>query len=111
MVSLSGAEIVLKNDVPFGHKLALKPIAAGASVLRYGQVIGHASRDIAAGEHIHTHNLQFEEIVFDYEFPVGDRPAVPVRGTPRAAAESPMRMRRPGACRRSAAHRRAISQR
>ncbi len=80
-VRLSGAEIVLKNDVPFGHKLALKPIAAGASVLRYGQVIGHASRDIAAGEHIHTHNLEFEEIVFDYEFPVGDRPAVPVRGT------------------------------
>lgn len=79
-VRLDGLEIVLRDDVPAGHKLALKPIAAGANVLRYGQAIGHASRDIAPGEYIHTHNLAFEEIVFDYEFPVGDTPVAPVRG-------------------------------
>ena len=40
-----------------GHKYALRPIKAGENVIKYGMPIGHATRDIAAGEHIHTHNL------------------------------------------------------
>ena len=40
-----------------GHKYALRPIAAGENVIKYGMPIGHATRDIAAGEHVHTHNL------------------------------------------------------
>ena len=40
-----------------GHKYALRPIAAGESVVKYGMPIGHATRDIAAGDHVHTHNL------------------------------------------------------
>lgn len=42
--------------VPFGHKVALRPIAAGESVIKYGIPIGRATRDIAAGEHVHVHN-------------------------------------------------------
>ena len=38
-------------------------------VERYGQVIGRAKVPIDAGRHIHTHNLSFEELVLDYEFP------------------------------------------
>jgi hypothetical protein len=44
--------------VPFGHKAALEPIAKGAPVVKYGVVIGHATQDIAAGEHVHVHNCR-----------------------------------------------------
>ena len=43
-----------------GHKVALKPIAAGEAVIKYAQAIGRATADIAAGEHVHSHNLVFE---------------------------------------------------
>src|SRR5690606_27251365 len=45
------------DDIPAGHKIARRAIAAGESVLKYGQVIGIASQDIAAGAHVHTHNV------------------------------------------------------
>ncbi len=44
-------------DVPAGHKLALRDIRAGEPVRKYGAVIGRATRDIKAGEWVHTHNL------------------------------------------------------
>ena len=43
--------------IPFGHKAALRDIAAGEAVRKYGVVIGHATENIAAGEHVHVHNL------------------------------------------------------
>ena len=46
-----------QHGVPFGHKVALCAIARGAPVIKYGVVIGHATADIAAGEHVHVHNL------------------------------------------------------
>lgn len=49
--------VVAKATVPSGHKLATRQIAAGSPVLRYGQAIGIASTDIAAGEHVHVHNV------------------------------------------------------
>lgn len=42
--------------VPFGHKAALRPIGRGEPVIKYGVAIGHATRDIAPGEHVHVHN-------------------------------------------------------
>ncbi len=50
-------EVTLLDPIPFGHKVALCDIPAGADVLRYGAPIGHATRDIRRGEHVHTHNL------------------------------------------------------
>jgi altronate dehydratase small subunit len=44
--------------IAFGHKVALVPIAAGAPVLKYGEVIGRAIKAIAIGEHVHVHNIQ-----------------------------------------------------
>ena len=55
VVTLEGREI------PVGHKVALRDIAAGAPVRKYRHVIGYATADIAAGEHVHTHNLVFGE--------------------------------------------------
>ena len=43
--------------VPPGHKVAVRAIAAGSPVRRYNQIIGFATRDIRAGEHVHLHNL------------------------------------------------------
>jgi altronate hydrolase len=45
--------------VPRGHKIALRDVAEGAPVHKYGQVIGMAAVPIRAGEHVHTHNLAF----------------------------------------------------
>ena len=43
-----------------GHKVAVRPIAAGEPVVKYAQAIGRATRDIKPGEHVHSHNLAFE---------------------------------------------------
>lgn len=51
-------ELRLASDIPFGHKICVADIASGAPVLKYGQVIGLASRPVRAGEHVHTHNVE-----------------------------------------------------
>ena len=60
--------ITLVNDVPRGHKLALQAIAKGEKVIKYAQLIGYASVDIAAGDHIHTHNIEFRATEHNYEY-------------------------------------------
>ncbi|AEE15478.1 UxaA family hydrolase [Treponema brennaborense] len=50
--------VTVADDIPAGHKFALKAIAAGEPVIKYGYPIGAASRDIAAGNHVHTHNVK-----------------------------------------------------
>jgi len=55
-----GAEdlrIVAREAIPLGHKLALRRLVAGAPVRKYGEVIGAATADIDAGDHVHVHNL------------------------------------------------------
>jgi len=46
------------RDVPFGHKIALKDIAPGEEIVKYGEIIGVASTDIKVGEWLHTHNVE-----------------------------------------------------
>ncbi|MBQ8967428.1 altronate dehydratase family protein [Ruminococcus sp.] len=53
----SAEGVTLKEDIEKGHKFALKPIAKGSKVIKYGEVIGIAKADIAVGEHIHIHNM------------------------------------------------------
>lgn len=60
--------MLLLNAIPAAHKLALREIAAGAPVRRYGQIIGFATRGIVAGEHVHTHNLAMGGFSRDYAF-------------------------------------------
>jgi len=50
-------KITVKGLIPAGHKVATHPMAAGDPVRRYNQIIGFASKAIATGEHVHTHNL------------------------------------------------------
>ena len=58
----------VRAQVPAGHKIAAAAIAAGTPVRKYNTVIGMAARDIAPGEHVHTHNLQFVEFDRDPHF-------------------------------------------
>jgi altronate hydrolase len=52
-----GSEVRAVEAIPRGSKAALGPIACGEAVIRYGEEIGRTTKDIAAGEHVHTHNL------------------------------------------------------
>lgn len=49
--------LTLTGAIPFGHKVALRNISTGEQVLKYGVPIGRATQDIAAGAHVHVHNL------------------------------------------------------
>jgi altronate hydrolase len=66
--------------IPRGHKLATARIATGEPVLKFGQIIGFASEDIAPGAHVHTHNCAFAAFTRDYAFAEGARnePVLPL---------------------------------
>lgn len=51
-------ELVARQDIPIGHKLALKDMAAGDTVYKYGIDIGKVVAPIRAGEHAHVHNIK-----------------------------------------------------
>ena len=61
--------LAASGDIPAGHKIARHAIAKDAPVRRYGQVIGFASQPIAAGDHVHSHNLEVR--AFDRDQGVG----------------------------------------
>jgi altronate hydrolase len=64
--------------VPRGHKVAVRDLAAGAPIRKYGQVIGVATAPIAAGEHVHTHNLGMGPHDTDYAFGTDLRVVEPI---------------------------------
>jgi len=47
-----------KSDIPIGHKLAIKPLKSGDTVIKYGVDIGKVVKPIAKGEHAHVHNIK-----------------------------------------------------
>lgn len=51
-------EFTARSDIPIGHKLAIKPLANGETVIKYGVDIGRTIAPIAVGEHTHVHNLR-----------------------------------------------------
>ena len=51
-------ELTIRNDVPFGHKIAIRSLDSGDDVLKYGEVIGRASRNIEPGDWVHIHNVE-----------------------------------------------------
>jgi len=60
VLSVVGPEretVTLHQDIPYAHKFARTFIAQGDDVLKYGEVIGIATADIQAGEHVHVHNV------------------------------------------------------
>jgi (2R)-sulfolactate sulfo-lyase subunit alpha len=47
-----------EHDIPIGHKVALTPLAAGDTVMKYGEDIGKMVADAGPGQHVHIHNLK-----------------------------------------------------
>ena len=49
--------VMLKQDIPFGHKVALADMDLGADILKYATVVGETTAAITVGEHVHIHNV------------------------------------------------------
>lgn len=58
VVRAEGGTVVVRVPLGLGHKVALRPIAAGEKILKYGAAIGSATRVIQPGEHVHLHNMK-----------------------------------------------------
>src|SRR6185436_12978999 len=74
---IAGEPAVALDAIPSGHKMATVDIAAGQPILKYGQVIGAATTRIAAGAHVHSHNLAVSDL---------RRGAEAIAATPRSQA-------------------------
>jgi altronate hydrolase len=57
-LTIDGIDLTVADDIPSGHKFALRPIAAGESAVRYGFPFGRATAPIAVGEHVHSHDVE-----------------------------------------------------
>jgi altronate hydrolase len=91
LVVLDGLTIQAAERIPFGHKMALRQVAQGDSVIKYGQPIGIAIRAVTAGQWVHTHNVANRDSRKDhYEF------ATHVIEPPKVAPRTFQGYRRPG---------------
>ncbi len=54
----SAVEVDAVDDIPLGHKIAVKAVSRGDRLLLYGHPVGVATRTIKPGEHVHTHNVK-----------------------------------------------------
>lgn len=51
-------DVTILEEIKFGHKFAVVEMEQGEEILKYGEVIGRATRKIKPGEHVHVHNLE-----------------------------------------------------
>ena len=62
--------ITVNDDIPQGHKIALVDLKAGENVIKYGAPIGHVTKDVKAGDWLHTHNVKtnlHDELEYSYQ--------------------------------------------
>ena len=76
-VHAGDAVVTATTSIPRGHKVSLRSQAVGDEVVKYGQVIGVATRAIGIGEHVHSHNLGMAEVGREYEFATAERVELP----------------------------------
>ncbi|WP_165229778.1 UxaA family hydrolase [Aquisphaera insulae] len=81
-VELPGGAVTAREPIGLGHKIAVRDVAEGRAVRKYGQIIGFASRPIPAGSLVHVHNLRADLFARDYAHAT-DRPPVPKPERPR----------------------------
>jgi altronate hydrolase len=79
----NGGTVTLAQRIGLGHKIAIRPIPKGEAIYKYGQIIGFASANIAAGEWVHVHNVSADAFERDYAF-CRDCPPPPPRPEPRS---------------------------
>ena len=61
-------ELRALEPIPFAHKIALRPIGEGERVIKYGVPIGRATMQIAAGSHVHVHNIRSDYVNNQVDF-------------------------------------------
>jgi altronate hydrolase len=71
---LEGENVRVLKAVPMGHKVATRAISKGEAVLKFGQIIGYATDDIAPGAHVHVHNCAMGSHDQDYKIGVDYKP-------------------------------------
>lgn len=57
-IGIESKQILVKEDIPYGHKFAVRDIKKGDDILKYGEIMGRAILDIPAGSHAHIHNIE-----------------------------------------------------
>ncbi len=62
-VDFGGICVAARQAINLPHKMALKDIAIGECIMKYGSVIGYATAPIICGEHVHVHNLDSEKLM------------------------------------------------
>jgi altronate hydrolase len=87
----NGGLLEIRDAIPAGHKVAIEAIGETEAVRKYGQIIGFATRDIAAGQHVHDHNLAFAEFARDYDFGTDAKPTDFVADAERATFQGIVR--------------------
>ena len=91
LVEVDGLAVTALEDIPQGHKMAVKPIQNGENVIKYGFLIGHATADAAPGTWMHTHNVHTNlsgEVEYSYN------PAPDLAPLPKVEPETFMGFRR-----------------
>ncbi|MFN7933020.1 MAG: altronate dehydratase family protein [Bryobacteraceae bacterium] len=76
-IEVDGVPITVREQIPVGHKVSVREIPEGGRVIRYGQDIGAAKARLAPGQWVHVHNLKYEELHLQYEFPETEVPYPP----------------------------------
>jgi len=75
-IAVAHARITLSESIEMGHKIAIRPIALGQHVLKYGQPIGVTTRTVAPGDWVHSHNLCNDQSARQYA-PASEIPSAP----------------------------------
>ena len=91
LVEVDGLSVTALEDIPQGHKMAVKPIRNGENVIKYGFPIGHATADAEPGTWMHTHNVHTNlsgEVEYSYN------PSPELAPLPKVEAETFMGFRR-----------------
>ncbi|HLX62788.1 MAG TPA: altronate dehydratase family protein [Planctomycetota bacterium] len=73
-IDCGGEQLTAARDIGAGHKIALRKIASGEPIRKYGQIIGFARGAIKPGEWVHTHNVEVKDFGRDYQFCTEARP-------------------------------------
>jgi len=57
VIDQDNLKLTITQKIPRGHKVASKSVTKGDGIIKYGERMGHATKDISIGEHVHTHNV------------------------------------------------------
>jgi len=95
-VFVDNEPLVTRAAIPFGHKVALRAIAPGQPVRKYGEIIGQTTISILPGDHVHTHNLASPPAPPASPLPLSASPRPPLAPAPLLSASCPLPPAFPG---------------